>query len=54
MFTISFINCCAIFNDMVLIAVRQEVKRIGNSLVVHELELAIKRGFMTYKAVYEV
>ena len=28
---------------MVLIAVRQEVKRIDNSVVLHELELAIKR-----------
>ena len=41
--TISFINCCAILNDMVLISVRQEVKRIDNSVVVHALELAIKR-----------
>ena len=30
---------------MVLIAVRQEVKRIDNSVVVHALELAIKRNF---------
>ena len=28
---------------MVLIDVRQEVKRIDNSVVVHALELAIKR-----------
>ena len=34
-----------------LIAVRQEVKRIDNSVVVHALELAIK---WTYRAVYEV
>ena len=27
-----------------LIAVRQEVKRIDNSVVVHELELVIRRG----------
>ena len=33
-----------------LIAVRQEVKRIDNSVVVHELELAITR---IYRAVYE-
>ena len=52
MFTISFINCCAIFNDMVLIAVKQEVKRIDNSVVVHELELAIKRYI--YRVVCEV
>ena len=44
-FTISFINCCAVFNDMILIAVRQEVKRIDNSVVVHALELAMKRDF---------
>ena len=35
-----------------LIAVRQEVKRIDNSVIVHELELAIKRA--TYRAFYEV
>ena len=34
-----------------LIAVRQDVKRIDNSVVVHELELAINA---TYRAVYEV
>ena len=34
-----------------LIAVRQEVKRIDNLVVVHEVELAINA---TYRAVYEV
>ena len=34
-----------------LIAVRQEVKRIDNSVVVHALELAIN---LIYRAVYEV
>ena len=34
-----------------LIAVRQEVKRIDNSVVVHALELVINA---TYRAVYEV
>ena len=41
-FTIPFINCCIIFYSMFLIAVRQEVKSIDNSVAVHELELAIK------------
>ena len=35
-----------------LTAVRQEVTRKDNTLVVHELELAIKRA--TYRAVYKV
>ena len=43
-FTIPFINCCIIFYNMILIAVRQEVKSLDNSVVVHELELAIKRN----------
>ena len=34
-----------------LVAVRQEVKRIENSVVVHELELAKNATYMT---VYEV
>ena len=34
-----------------LMAVRQEVKKIDKSVVVHELELAIKRD---YRAVCEV
>ena len=42
-FSIPFINCYTIFYNMVLIAVRQEVKSIDNSVVVHELESAIKR-----------
>ena len=33
-----------IFYNMVLITVRQEVKSIHDSVVVHELELAIKRN----------
>ena len=36
---------------MFLIVVRHEVKIIDNSVVVHELELAINA---TYRAVYEV
>ena len=36
---------------MVFIAVRQEVKRIDNLVVVHALELGIKA---IYRAVYEV
>ena len=37
-------NCCAIFNDMVLIAMWQEGERIDNTVIIHELELAIKRS----------
>ena len=36
---------------MVLIAVRKEVKSIDSSVVVHELELAIKRDFWV---IYEI
>ena len=39
----NFLPFLAIFNDMVLLAVRQEVKRTHNSIAGHELELAIKR-----------
>ena len=41
-FTIPLKNSFTIFCNMFLIAVRQEVKIIDNSVVVHELELAIK------------
>ena len=42
MLTIPLIDCRTAFYKMFLITVRQEVKSIDNSLVVHELELAIK------------
>ena len=43
--TIPLINCFKIFNNRVLIAVRQDSYNIHNSIVVykHELELATKR-----------
>ena len=37
-FTISFINCCAIFNDMVFNRSEARSRKIYNSVVVHELE----------------
>ena len=37
-FSIPIINCCTIDYNMVLIAVRQEVKCSDNSVEVHELE----------------
>ena len=42
MFSTPLINCCTIFYNMFLIALTQEVKSIDNSLVVTELDLAIK------------
>ena len=42
-FTIPHINSFTIYNIWFLIAVRQEVKSIDSSVVVHALELAIKR-----------
>ena len=36
-------NRCTLFDNMFLIAVRQEVSSIDNSVAVHQLELAVKR-----------
>ena len=38
---------------MVLIAVRQEAKIIDNSVVIHELELAIKRDIGYFMKVWK-
>ena len=43
-FTGPFTDFFTIFNNMVLIVVRQEVSNFDSSVVVHELELAINRA----------
>ena len=43
MFFTPLINCWTIFYNMFLIAVTQEIKSIDISVVVTELDLAIKR-----------
>ena len=50
-FTGPFIDFFTIFNNVVLIAVRQEISKFDSSVVVHELELAINRAFYVFCAV---
>ena len=43
-FTGPFIDFFTLFNNMFLIAVRQDVSNFDSLIVVHELELAINRA----------
>ena len=44
MFTGPFIDFVTVFNNMILIVVRQEVSDFDSSVVVHEQGLAINRA----------
>ena len=46
---IPLVNVSATFYNIGLIVVKQAPKSMDNSVVVHKLELAIKRGFMTFR-----
>ena len=50
-FTIALIILFSIFHNMVLIAVRQNVKSIDNSVVGHELESARKRDSLLVNSI---